>query len=321
MSADASGDIARVAAGLRNEFRSSANTLREELRRLHKAVEKRAKETGARLDATDDRLAAVATDQAELRLHVQRKLHDAGFRVGRIERELHLLEGLFRRQQGHVPVDLDSVPAEWEPVVAEVREAERIRATMLTDEARAACHQEIDDCERRERLLAETRQRALTASRKLAVGKVGGWAFFRAAAAYRSERSRLRTQEGEVAAARAKRAAAERDLRRDAGQQQAYQGHPGASAADRLAGYVRDRIDAAVADYDLFPPWFTTVLGHRPARTRAADWRETAVQVVLYRLTFEVTDRVVALGPAPPDGGYRATRHDAVEAALRRLDE
>jgi hypothetical protein len=41
--------------------------------------------------------------------------------------------------------------------------------------------------------------------------------------------------------------------------------------------------------------------------------------VVLYRITHEVTDRVVALGP-PPENGHRAAQHRAVQAALRELE-
>lgn len=321
MSADGSGDIARVAAGLRNEFRSSDSKLREDIRRIGKAAEKRAQTIGTRLDAVAERMEALGTDQAEVRRHVQRKLDQSALRMGRIEQELQLLEGLFRRQRGEVPVDLDSVPAELEPLVEEVRQAERIRSTMLSDDARAARQAEIDAFERRERTLAETRQRAVAASRKLAVGKAGGWAFRRAAATYRAERALLGVHEGEVAAAREKRDAAERELRVDATQQQAYQAHPGVAVADRLAELVRDRIDTAVADGKLFPSWFTNRLGHRPAPGRAADWREVAIEVVLYRITYAVTDRTVALGPRPQAGSHRGTRHDLVEAELHRLDE
>jgi len=321
MSPDGTGDIARVAAGLRNELRSSERKLLEDLRRIGRVAEKRAKDVDARLDAIDKRVGALVTDQADLRRHVQRKLDDSGFQVRQIEGELHLIEGRLRRQRGEVAVDLDSVPAGLGPLVEDVREAARIRSTMLSDDARRACHAAINAFEHRERTLAETRQRAVAASRRLAVGKAGGWTFRRAAAAYRSERALLGVQEDEVAAARTERDAAERDLGADATRQQAYQAHSGVSAADALAAHVRDRIDAVVADCELFPSWFTNRLGYRPAPRRAADWREAAIQVVLYRITYAVTDRTVALGLRPEAGSHRRSRYDAVEAELLRLDE
>jgi hypothetical protein len=324
VSADASGDLARVAAGLRREMGSKVNTLRlqltQETQRIDKTAEKRAREALARFDATDARVDALAAEQAELRRHVERKLREYATRAGRLEGEIQQIEGLLRRQQGQAPVDLDSVPAELAPLVADVRAAEQVRSTIMDDAARALRRQRIERFEQDERRLAETRQRGLGVSRSLAVRKAGGWAFRRAAAAYRSERARMSEQEAEVAAGRVKRDEAEQELHRDAAQQQAYRAHPGASVADRLTAHVRERIDAAVADYELFPPWFTTVLGHRPLPTRAAHWREVAVQVVLYRITHEVTDRVVALG-APPENGHRAAQHHAVQAALRQLDE
>ncbi len=62
------------------------------------------------------------------------------------------------------------------------------------------------------------------------------------------------------------------------------------------------------------------MLRHRPPANRTAEWRDAAVELVLYRITYEVTDPVLALGPAPP-GGPQLTRHGAVRAALLRLDE
>ncbi|MGW4942691.1 hypothetical protein ACWEOZ_14030 [Actinoplanes sp. NPDC004185] len=324
MSADASGDLARVAAGLRREMGSKVNTLRlqltQEMQRIDKTAERRAREASARFDAGEARVDALAAEQTELRRHVERKLREYATRAGRLEGEIQQIEGLLRRQQGELPVDLDTVPAELAPLVADVRAAEQVRSSIMDDAAVALRRQQIERFEQDECRLAETRQRALGVSRSLAVRKAGGWAFRRAAAAYRSERALMDEQEAQVAAARVQRDEAERELHRDAAQQQAYSAHPGASAADRLAAHVRDRIDAAVAGYELFPPWFTTVLGHRPLPARAADWREVAVQVVLYRITHGVTDRVVALGP-PPESGHRAAQHRAVHTALRQLDE
>jgi hypothetical protein len=317
-------DLTRVAAKLRTEIRDSTNQLRNQLagdmRRLTKSVEQLAKETGKRIDAIDERLDALAADQAELRRQVQRSLAGLGRRAARIEGECQLLEGLLRRQQGYVPVDLDAVPTAFRSLVEDVREAERLRSALLDDDARTAHHRQIQLFEDRERELAQTRQRALDASRALAAGKPGSCALRRAAAGYRTARAALRTQEAGLVPVRARHDAAEQELRRDATRQQAFRTHPGASVADRLTAYVRDRIETAVAEHELFPAWFTTELGHRPVPTRAAEWREAAVQLVLYRITYEVTDPVEALGPLP-DGGHRATQHDAVRALLRRLDE
>lgn len=317
MSADASGDLARVAAGLRSEMRSKVNNLRlqltQELQRIDTTAEKRAGENAARLEATDAEL-------AEFRRQVQRRLRDSARRVDRLAGEIQQVEGLLRRQQGQLPADLDSVPPQLRSLVADARAAERLRSTVMDEAARALRHEQIKRCEQVELELAETWQRALGVSRTLAVRKAGGWAFRRAATEYRTERARMTRQEAALATARAKRETAEEELRHDAAQQQAYRDHPGAAVKDRLTAHLRERVEAAVADYELFPPWFTTVLGHRPAPNRAAEWRDVAVQVVLYRITHEVTDPVVALGPAP-QGGPRAAQHESVQAALRRLDE
>jgi hypothetical protein len=324
VSAEAANDLARVAARLRTEINDSARRSRqqaaEDMRRLTRAVEQRAKETGQRIDATDQRLSELAAEQDEFRSQVSRGMREFGLRAARIEGECQLLEGLLRREKGDVPVDLDAVPAAFRALVEDVREAERIRSALLDDDARTAHHRQIKVFEDRGRELAETRQRALEASHALAVGKAGSWAFRKAAARYRAARAGLDEQETALAAARTTRDAAERELRRDATQQQAFRAHPGASVADRLAAHVRDRIDAAVVEYELFPAWFVTELGHRPPVARAAEWRAAAIQLVLYRITYEVTDVVVALGPKP-DGGHRALQHRAVQAALRRLDE
>ncbi|MFI7547795.1 hypothetical protein [Actinoplanes sp. NPDC049599] len=323
MTAAGSDDLARVAARLRSEIGDSTGQLRTQLaadmRRLSRSVEKQATETGKRIDATDERLDALVAEHAEFRRQVQRGLRELALRAARIEGECQLLEGLLRRQHGIVPVDLDAVPAAFRSLVADVREAERLRSSLLDDDARAARRRRLELFEDRERELARTRQRALDASRALAAAKPGGWAFHRAAGAYRKARTGLREQEEALVAAQAQRDAAEQELRRDATRQQEFRAHPGATVTDRLAGYVRDRIDTAVAEHELFPAWFTTVLGHRPLPARAAEWREAAIQLVLYRITYEVTDAVVALGP-PPESGHRLTRHDAVQAALRRLD-
>jgi chromosome segregation ATPase len=305
--------------GLRGDLDRLTRQVKEALRRLSK-VERQAKETGEHLDKLGKRVTTLAQSHDETRRQLQAGVDGARRELDWFRRELEQLEGLLRREHGRLPVDLDAVPGDLRPLVDDVRRAEQIRSSLLNDRGRLFRRQQLKSFEDGRTELADTRRRALAAARRLATGKDRGWSLHRAAAAYRSWRARLREQESHLETLRAKRDIAETELRHDAEQQQAYRTHPGAAAADRLEAYVRQRIDSALAGYELLPSWFTTVLRHRPPATRAAEWRDAAVQLVLYRITYEVTDPVVALGPPPP-GGHRATRHEAVRAAVLRLDE
>ena len=308
-------DLARVRAGLDKHGRQ----LGDVVRRLPK-VEQQVKKATEQIDALGKRLTALAGQQDEAHRQLRSTVEGTRQELGWLRRELEQLEGLLRRQHGCVPVDLDDVPADLRPLVDDVRRAEQIRSSLLDDRARGFRQQLLKAYDRSRDELLDTRRQALTAARTLATGTPGGWSFRRAAAAYRRARARLRVQEAALENARAKRDVAERDLSHDAAQQQAYRGHPGTAAAARLEAHVRQRIDAALAGYELLPTWFTIVLRHRPPVNRTAEWRDAAVELVLYRITYEVTDPVVALG-SPPSGGHQLTRHGEVRAALLRLDE
>lgn len=322
---EARTDLARVADGLRTEFRRKLGILRtqldDELRQVRRAADERARETGARLDAADKRLARIADAHDQLRTQTDGELRGARLAIARLIGEIHLIEGCLRVEHGVVPVDLDAIATELEPLVTQLRAAEEIRATILDDETRARYEEQVSAYAALERKVAQTRTGALDASRALATGKAGGRAFRKAAATYRRERQRLRAQTDELTTTKPALEAARAALARDIRRQHAYRAHRGAAAVDELAAHVRERIDAAVEAHALFPAWFTiTELGHRPPAGRAVLWRDAATQVVLYRITHQVTHGVLALGP-PPEHGQLAERHAAVLATLRRLAE
>lgn len=307
---DEQTDLARVADGLRSEFRRRIAVLRSQLsdqiQQASEAAEQRARELDARLDAGEVRLG---------------ELRGARQAVARLSGEIHLIEGRLRVEHGVVPIDLDEVSPVLEPLVDVVREAEDIRSTILDDESSASCTERIAAYESLEQGAEASRTLALEASRALAAERAGGRAFRRAAAAYRRERERLRAQTEELRITRAGCEAARAALARDARQRELYRAHRGTTAVEELAVHVLDRIDAAVGAHALFPAWFTiTDLGHRPPAARAAQWRVVATQVVLYRMTYRVTHPVLALG-TEPEGGHRAERHAAILAALGRLTE
>jgi hypothetical protein len=79
----------------------------------------------------------------------------------------------------------------------------------------------------------------------------------------------------------------------------------GTRAETRLTLALRGRLADADRDRALLPTWFVTVLGSAPPASSTEKWLDTATQVLLYRLTFDVTDQIVALGSKPSD----ADRH------------
>ncbi|MFG2803673.1 hypothetical protein [Streptomyces pseudovenezuelae] len=93
----------------------------------------------------------------------------------------------------------------------------------------------------------------------------------------------------------------------------------GIRAEKQLTGVLRSRLSDAVRGRALLPTWFVTVLGSAPPASGTEEWLETATQVLLYRLTYDVTDQVVALGSKPSDaGGHRRQWYEQLVKDLRR---
>jgi hypothetical protein len=86
----------------------------------------------------------------------------------------------------------------------------------------------------------------------------------------------------------------------------------------------RDRLLAELTDRELHTPgeWTKTLLGDRPAGSRADDWDAAVRRVARYRIEYAITDETDPLGPEPHD--HRQTSqwqraHETVERAERRL--
>ncbi|CAL9329143.1 hypothetical protein [Streptomyces sp. enrichment culture] len=90
----------------------------------------------------------------------------------------------------------------------------------------------------------------------------------------------------------------------------------GERARTRLRVRLRSRLPDALTGTDLLPVWFTTALGPMAPPRRAEEWLETALDVLSYRVTYQVTDPVLALGSAPDRS--RAPRRAARFKELKR---
>jgi hypothetical protein len=93
----------------------------------------------------------------------------------------------------------------------------------------------------------------------------------------------------------------------------------GDRAEKRLTLALRSRLADAVSSRSLLPAWFVTVLGAVPPARATDRWLETATRVLLYRLTYDITDQGVALGPQPLDADrHRRSRYERLRKDLRR---
>ena len=86
----------------------------------------------------------------------------------------------------------------------------------------------------------------------------------------------------------------------------------------------RDRLLNDLTDRELQAPgeWAKTLLGDRPAGSRAEDWDNAVRRVTRYRIEHQITDEADPLGPEPHDhhqAGQWHRAHEAVEQAERRL--
>jgi hypothetical protein len=90
----------------------------------------------------------------------------------------------------------------------------------------------------------------------------------------------------------------------------------GENAWAALQNRLRTRVADAVGEGALLPTWFTTVLGPIPPAQDTRAWMDVATTLLAYRVTYGVTDPIVALG-APP-GELETARRRAWYQQLRR---
>jgi chromosome segregation ATPase len=88
--------------------------------------------------------------------------------------------------------------------------------------------------------------------------------------------------------------------------------HAWAALQDRLRGRLAEAVGAGA----LLPAWFTTVLGPIPPAEDTRTWMDVGTSLLAYRVTYGVTDPVVALGRPPAEA--ETARRRAWHQQLRR---
>jgi hypothetical protein len=98
------------------------------------------------------------------------------------------------------------------------------------------------------------------------------------------------------------------------------QGHAEPQAHAKLRRTLRSRLSEAIAGTDLLPVWFVTAFGPLPPARKADEWMDAATDLLAYRMTYQVTDKVVALGE-PSSGSaapHRRSWHQDLTQELKR---
>jgi hypothetical protein len=94
----------------------------------------------------------------------------------------------------------------------------------------------------------------------------------------------------------------------------------GEQAWAALQNRLRTRVADAVGEGALLPSWFTTVLGPIPSPQDTRAWMDVATSLLAYRVTYAVTDPILALGRAPGDG-ENPRRRAWYQQLRRQFDE
>ncbi len=274
-----------------------------------------------RLNALDGSLDDVRTALRQVQnrsIAVETTSNDLAALVKRLDARVEWLERNIRLQATAAEVELDDVDSA-EVHLAQVAEAGHVARSELLPpsgrsalEAAVAAHAEALRTQFHHRDVALEACAVLVETSRDDERHVRAVEEFRAAVAGRDQ-ARQRARE---LAAPAQEAAAVLDV--DAEQQVAVADvlAAGEHAWAALQYRLRTRVADAVGEGALLPAWFTTVLGPIPPAEDTRAWMDVATSLLAYRVTYGVTDPVVALGSPPAEA--ETARRRAWYQQLRR---
>ncbi|MGW3494842.1 CopG family transcriptional regulator [Streptomyces sp. NPDC001020] len=210
---------------------------------------------------------------------------------GRVQAlEAHLLA------EGGAPLaDLDTIDPEWKKLARTASHGWNVRSGLLPGHQREAHRLNIRHYEQALGEREEHREKVVEAAGILASQprtsreyKQAVWDFGMSRPLAERHDQRAKKLAGPAQAARA--ALAQDDTLRQAKASLIEQGD---KAERKLNWLLRGRA--------LLPMWFVTVLGPVPPAHKTQEWMDLATQVLAYRVTYGITDQVVALGAAPDE--------------------
>jgi chromosome segregation ATPase len=236
-------------------------------------------------------------------VEVEASVQELGALVKRLDARVEWLERNIRLKAAAAEAELDDVD-HTEVQLAAVAEAGHVaRAELLPPAGRSALEAAVDAHSTAVRAQVHHRDIALAACEVLAETSrdderhVSAVAEFRAAVTGLTEaRQRIRDLSGPALEAASA-------LTGDEEQQVAVADvvADGEHAWTALQSRLRTRVADAVGEGALLPAWFTSVLGPIPPAQDTRAWMDVATSLLAYRVTYGVSDPIVALGRQPSE--------------------
>jgi chromosome segregation ATPase len=268
---------------------------------------------GAAIQDLPDRLGGITGSLDAVRLalrkvenrsvEVEASTQELGALVKRLDARVEWLERNIRMKSLVAEAQLDDVDHR-EVDLAQVAEAGHVaRADLLPPSGRSALEAAVEAHSAAVRAQVHHRDAALAACEILAETSrdderhVAAVAEFRAAVAGLTEaRQRMRELSGPALDASGALATDE-EQQVSVADVVAQGEHAWAALQSRL----RTRVADAVGEGALLPAWFTTVLGPIPPAEDTRAWMDVATSLLAYRVTYSVSDPIVALGRQPSE--------------------
>lgn len=269
----------------------------------------------------EDDLGTVRNDLTELDDDVRGHIGDTDQALKRLTGRVQALEAHLLAAGGAPLADLDTIDPEWKKLAQTANHGWHVRSGLLPQHRREAHRLKIREYEGAIAERDEHRDKVVEAAGILATQPRTSREFKQAVTDFgmshtlaESHEQRARKLAGPAQAAQT--ALAQDDCLRQAKASLIEQGD---KAERKLNWRLRGRLAEAIRDRALLPMWFVTVLGPVPPAHKTQEWMDLATQVLAYRVTYEITDQVVALGSAPSEYVPRRTEwHRELTKDLRR---
>lgn len=266
-------------------------------------------------DDIEDAESNVRGISSDLRSYKQKTAAD----IKRLTTRLAALEANARTGEDAPTADLDTVSADWRDLA---RVADRTRATridLLSSHERADRDRTIQGHRNAVKQHASHRGQVLATAKILATTSPTDAEHKKATWSFRAAVNQEAASAGKRAATARQAEDALAELEDDAALREgkATVLEKGSKAQVKLQLLLRSRLAEAIAERALLPMWFVTVLGPIPPAEQAEEWMSLATRVWAYRVTYEITDPVVALGAPPaPHPAHRKNWYGKLDAEL-----